>query len=57
MPFVDVGGTQLYYESVGEGDPLVLFHGGLLDHTMWFLNVPILAERFRVVTIDLPGHG
>lgn len=57
MQSVSVRGTDLYYESVGEGDPLVLVHGGFLDHTMWFLNVPLLAERFRVVTIDMPGHG
>lgn len=57
MPHVNVKGIDLYYESTGEGEPLVLVHGGFLDHTMWILNVPGLAERFRVVTIDLPGHS
>lgn len=57
MAFVDVRGTSIFFEATGEGEPLVLVHGGFLDHTMWMLNVPILAERFWVVTADGRGHG
>jgi pimeloyl-ACP methyl ester carboxylesterase len=33
--FVEVGETKLYYEELGEGHPLVMLHGGLLDRRMW----------------------
>ncbi|MBO8185142.1 alpha/beta fold hydrolase [Streptomyces spirodelae] len=36
---------------------LVLLHGVGLDHTMWEPSVELLADRFTLVTPDLPGHG
>ena len=57
MAFADVLGTKMFYESVGEGEPVVMVHGGFIDHNVWVFTAPILAERFRVVAIDLPGHS
>ncbi|MEV6700354.1 alpha/beta hydrolase [Streptomyces sp. NPDC051453] len=37
--------------------PLVLLHGVGLDHTMWEPVTALLADRFTVITPDLPGHG
>ncbi|RFU82552.1 alpha/beta hydrolase [Streptomyces triticagri] len=39
------------------GPPLVLLHGGFLDHGMWFRQIPVLAERHRVIAPDARGHG
>ncbi|AVV44200.1 alpha/beta hydrolase [Streptomyces sp. ID05-04B] len=36
---------------------VVLLHGVGLDHTMWEPTVALLADRFTVITPDLPGHG
>ncbi|MEH0639621.1 alpha/beta fold hydrolase [Streptomyces bottropensis] len=36
---------------------LVLLHGVGLDHTMWEPAAALLADRFTVLTPDLPGHG
>jgi pimeloyl-ACP methyl ester carboxylesterase len=36
---------------------VILVHGWTCDETTWTEQVPALAERYRVVTIDLPGHG
>ncbi|MDI3423595.1 alpha/beta fold hydrolase [Streptomyces luteolus] len=37
--------------------PLVLLHGVGLDHTMWEPAAALLADRFAVITPDLPGHS
>ncbi len=57
MPFTKIRGTDLFYEIAGKGEPLVLVHGGFFDHRMWMHVVPLLSERFQVVTLDTPGHG
>ncbi len=55
--FAPVAGTQLAYEVCGQGPPLVLIHGGLLDRRMWDEQVPAFAEVFRVVRYDVRGYG
>lgn len=41
----------------GEGEPLVLFHGGHGSWKHWIRNIPELASRYRVIAVDLPGMG
>lgn len=50
------GGT-IYYESRGEGEPLLLLHGHTLDHRMWQPQVEDFAEHYRVITLDFRGYG
>lgn len=50
-------GARIYYEDQGEGQPIVLVHGWLCSTRFWQKNVPQLAKQFRVVTLDLRGHG
>jgi pimeloyl-ACP methyl ester carboxylesterase len=58
MPYVDVNGVHLYFQEYGLGPPLVLLHGGLLTIELSFgAIIPALAERHRVVAIELQGHG
>jgi pimeloyl-ACP methyl ester carboxylesterase len=38
-------------------DPLVLLHGGFLDHHMWDDQIPVFASRYRVIVPDARGHG
>ena len=57
MPTLKVKQADLYYEVAGDGDPVVLCPGGFLDHVSWVLVVPLLADAFRVITYDPPGHG
>lgn len=48
---------QLAYRVEGSGPPLVLVHGVGGDSTSWDGIVPALAPRFRVIRLDLRGHG
>ncbi len=36
---------------------MILVHGWTCDDTTWTEQVPVLAKQYRVVTLDLPGHG
>lgn len=55
--FLERDGERLYYESVGEGDALVLSHGAGGNHAVWFQQVPFFARTRRVVTWDHRGFG
>jgi pimeloyl-ACP methyl ester carboxylesterase len=54
---VDVDGVRLRYVAVGEGPTLVLLHTLRTQLDMFQKIVPALAARFRVIALDLPGHG
>jgi len=46
-----------HVQEMGKGPLLLLLHGtGEASHT-WRGVLPVLAERFRVIALDLPGHG
>lgn len=55
--FVPVNGTSLYFEIMGEGDLVVLLHGGAIDHRMWDDQFVTLASHYRVIRYDARGHG
>jgi pimeloyl-ACP methyl ester carboxylesterase len=50
-------GAKIYYEDHGKGQPIVLVHGWICSSKFWQKNAPELAKIFRVVTLDLRGHG
>lgn len=50
-------GTRIWYDVLGEGDPLLLFNGQSLDHEMWDGVREALAEEHRVVRMDFRGTG
>jgi pimeloyl-ACP methyl ester carboxylesterase len=52
-----VHGTTLAWTELGAGAPLLLLHGLGDSHRTWRRVAPRLAERFRVLILDLPGHG
>jgi pimeloyl-[acyl-carrier protein] methyl ester esterase len=54
--FAAPDGTLIAYDEIGEGRPLVLLHG-LMAHGGFFERQRALAGGFRVITIDLRGHG
>ena len=53
-----VDGVRISYSSEGHGEPAVVFiHGWTCDRTHWRFQVPEFSKSFRVIAIDLPGHG
>jgi 3-oxoadipate enol-lactonase len=58
MPFAQVNGQRLRFDdSGGDGPPLILSHGFLMDREMFAPQVPALAPGFRVITWDQRGFG
>jgi pimeloyl-ACP methyl ester carboxylesterase len=55
--YVQLGAVKTWYDEHGEGDPLVLLHGGLVDARFFAPNLPALAEHFHVYTPERRGHG
>jgi len=55
--YAPVNGTKLYFEVAGEGNPLVLIHGGLLDRRMWDDQFALFAQHCRVIRYDVRDHG
>lgn len=59
MASVVRAGSRIEYEVTGDGPPLVLLHGFFGDRSTWHAagHVGALADRFRLILIDLVGHG
>ena len=49
--------ATMHVDSLGSGTPLVLIHGWGMHGGMWGEIPKRLAEHFRVLAVDLPGHG
>ena len=52
-----VNGIELGYQVFGEGDPLILLHGGFGSVEMFGPNVDALAAGRQVIGVDLQSHG
>lgn len=59
MPFAATRSGRLYWRQDGASSrpAVVLLHPVLFDHTVWDRLLPFLVDHFRVIRIDLPGHG
>jgi 3-oxoadipate enol-lactonase len=57
MPYANVNSVRMYYETDGEGPTVVLLHPVGLDSTCWDAQVAALVPGFRVLRVDLRGHG
>lgn len=57
MSQIEVNLTSIHYEATGEGQPLLLIHGLGSSTRDWERQVEHFAETYRVITVDLRGHG
>lgn len=57
MAYFEHDGCSLHYEEYGRGEPLVLLHGLGSSCQDWEYQVPVLAADYRLILLDLRGHG
>lgn len=59
MAWFEKGNVRIYYEDVGKGEPIISNHGLAEDCGYWSETgvTAKLAERYRVISMDMRGHG
>ncbi len=57
MAFFEHDECTLHYEEYGQGEPVLLLHGLGSSCQDWEYQIPALAARYRVIVMDLRGHG
>ncbi len=63
MPYFEHKGIMIHYVDVDKrkdktsGIPIVLVHGAGSSHLAWALQLQVLAKEYRLIAIDLSGHG
>lgn len=57
MPFAEVNGTRIHYQTEGAGEPLILIPGLGLDYTYYQLGVPAMSAAVRTIAVDPRGVG
>ena len=53
---VSVNGAQFAYIEAGQGDPVVLVHGGLQDYRFWNAHLPVFAKSYRTIAYSRQNH-
>lgn len=54
---VEVNGMKMYYETSGEGDPLIVLHGAYMNIPTMGEIIPVLARSRQVIAVEMQGHG
>ena len=55
--YFNYGEGRIHYSDLGSGTVIVLIHGYLETSEVWSSFARKLAGKFRVISVDLPGHG
>jgi pimeloyl-ACP methyl ester carboxylesterase len=55
--YANVNGIRLYYETYGQGPPLLLLHGNSVSIRSFDLQIPEFAKSYTVIAVDTRGHG
>ncbi len=57
MPTFQLDDIPIGYEMVGEGVPLVFVHQVATDHRLWLHQRTHFCDRYRLIIVDMMGHG
>ncbi|HLO00466.1 MAG TPA: alpha/beta fold hydrolase [Pyrinomonadaceae bacterium] len=55
--YVELNGRKLYYETTGDGYPLVLLHAAGMNRKMWDDQVEVFSKHYQVIRYDARGAG
>src|SRR5271156_6007688 len=54
---IDIDGLAVFYETEGDGEPIVLLHGGLADNSTWSAQFSGFSPHRHVVAPERQAHG
>ena len=58
MPYLESdSGNKLFFQEKGEGETILMIHGWAFDSSVWRKQIDYLSRSFKVIALDLPGHG
>lgn len=57
MATAKINGAEIYYESHGSGEPLLLIMGLGANTTGWYAQIPAFSKEYRVIAFDNRGAG
>ncbi len=57
MPYFDFNKNDIYYDTSGEGYPLLLLHGNSVSSNMFRFDIPFFSQYYKVIYFDWHGHG
>src|SRR5581483_8767519 len=57
MPWIEINGTDIYYQEEGSGQPLLFLHGNSSCGEAWFQQFARFRDRYRVIAYDSVNHG
>ena len=57
MPQKLIRDININYEIIGDGQPLLFIHGLGSSLRDWEEQIPVFSKKFKVITLDLRGHG
>ena len=57
MPHLTINNANLWYDTLGEGEPLLLHHGYTTSRENWLPVAEILKKHYQVVVIECRGCG
>ena len=55
--YLEKENVSLYYEVHGEGDPLILIHGVIVDADLYRETAKLLSKYYKVILYDRRGSG
>jgi pimeloyl-ACP methyl ester carboxylesterase len=57
MPYASNKGVRIYYETYGEGPPMVLIHANPFDHRLFTYQIARFSTSHRLLAVDIRGYG